>query len=184
MPTAWRMALSRVTLFGWNWMWLLTAALSADHCHVPNHRKEDSDSYDALMSESPEHHAAIVSWVLPPELRPSSSLPDKLSCDSAPRMGPLYRAPPRLSRDLLLASRQCRHPQHRSWTTVVNERAHPTGKDRDELIKRQQDELAYLRDKLVRAERQRRALERERDRLKRHNERLKLEVDPEIRTGC
>ena len=46
---------------------------------------------------------------------------------------------------------------------------------RDERIKRQQEELAYLGDKfkLVRAERQRRAKERGRDRLKRYYERVK-----------
>ena len=58
-----------------------------------------------------------------------------------------------------------------------------TGKDREELIKRQQEELTYLRDKLVRAERQHRAVERERDRLKRHNERLKRQLDAARRAG-
>ena len=55
--------------------------------------------------------------------------------------------------------------------------------DRDELIKRHQEELAHVRDALVRAERQRRAVERERDRLQRRNERLQRQLDAARRAG-
>jgi transposase len=59
---------------------------------------------------------------------------------------------------------------------VVDERARPTGDERDELIKRQQDEIAHLREEVARTE-------RERDRLKRQNERLKQQLDAARRAG-
>ena len=56
------------------------------------------------------------------------------------------------------------------------DRTPPTPDDRDGLIKRQQEEIARLRDALTRAE-------RERDRLKRRNERLKDQLDAARRAG-
>lgn len=52
----------------------------------------------------------------------------------------------------------------------------PASDDRDALIKRQQEEIARLRDALTRAE-------RERDRLKRRNERLEDQLDAARRAG-
>jgi transposase len=58
----------------------------------------------------------------------------------------------------------------------VPEERTPPPNDRDALIKRQQEEIARLRDALTRAE-------RERDRLKRRNERLKDQLDAARRAG-
>ena len=55
-------------------------------------------------------------------------------------------------------------------------RTPPQDDDRDTLIKRQQEEIARLRDALTRAE-------RERDRLKRRNEQLKDQLDAARRAG-
>lgn len=55
--------------------------------------------------------------------------------------------------------------------------------ERDELIKRQQKEIAQLRDELARTDRQRREAERERDRLKRQNEHLNQQLDAARRAG-
>lgn len=59
---------------------------------------------------------------------------------------------------------------------MADERTCPTDDERDELIKRQQDEIAQLREELARAE-------RERDQLKRQNERLKQQLDAARRAG-
>ena len=64
-----------------------------------------------------------------------------------------------------------------------DEPARRTGKDRDELIRRQQEDIARLREELVRAARQRRAVERERDRLQQQNARLKQQLDMARRAG-
>ena len=55
-------------------------------------------------------------------------------------------------------------------------RTRPTCKDHDELIRRQQEELARLREALARTG-------RERDRLKRQNARLKQQLDAARRAG-
>ena len=55
-------------------------------------------------------------------------------------------------------------------------RARPTSKDRDDLIRRQQEELARLREALARTS-------RERDHLKRQNARLKQQLDAARRAG-
>jgi septal ring factor EnvC (AmiA/AmiB activator) len=52
----------------------------------------------------------------------------------------------------------------------------PASEDREALIKRQQEEIARLRDALTR-------VERERDRLKRRNERLQDQLDAARRAG-
>ena len=59
---------------------------------------------------------------------------------------------------------------------MPDERARPTRKERDELIKRQHDEIARLRDELTRTE-------RDRDRWKRRSERLKQQLDAARRAG-
>ena len=58
-----------------------------------------------------------------------------------------------------------------------------TRRERDDLIKRQQNEIIRLRDELSQAEHARRQAERERDRLKQHNERLKQQLDAARRAG-
>ena len=64
-----------------------------------------------------------------------------------------------------------------------DEPARRTGKDRDDLIRRQQEDIARLREELVRAARQHRAVERERDRLQQQNARLKQQLDMARRAG-
>jgi transposase len=59
---------------------------------------------------------------------------------------------------------------------VPEGRTPPAADDRDALIKRQQEEIARLRDALTR-------VERERDRLKRRNERLEDQLDAARRAG-
>jgi transposase len=61
-------------------------------------------------------------------------------------------------------------------TRVPDVHTPPTPDDRDALIKRQQEEIARLRDALTR-------IERERDRLKRRNERLEDQLDAARRAG-
>ena len=59
---------------------------------------------------------------------------------------------------------------------MAAERARRTGKDRDDLLNRQQEEIACLREELARTG-------RDRDRLKRQNERLKRQLDAARRAG-
>lgn len=59
---------------------------------------------------------------------------------------------------------------------MPDERARPTRDQRDDLIKRQQEDIARLRDELARTE-------RERDQLKRQNERLKQQLETARRAG-
>ena len=59
---------------------------------------------------------------------------------------------------------------------MADERARPTGDERDDLIKRQQEEIARLREELARTG-------RERDQLKRQNERLTQQLDAARRAG-
>jgi len=59
---------------------------------------------------------------------------------------------------------------------VHDERARPTGDERDDLIQRQQDEITRLREAVARAE-------REREQLRRQNERLKQHLDAARRAG-
>ena len=60
--------------------------------------------------------------------------------------------------------------------SVPDERPQRPDHDRDDLIKRQQDEIARLREKLARAE-------RDRDRWKRRHERVKQQLDAARRAG-
>ncbi len=59
---------------------------------------------------------------------------------------------------------------------MADERTRPTRNERDELIKRHQEEIARLRDELARAH-------RDRDRWKRRSERLKHQLDAARRAG-
>ena len=59
---------------------------------------------------------------------------------------------------------------------MVDERTRPTRNERDELIKRHQDEIARLREELAR-------VTRDRDRWKRRSERLKQQLDAARRAG-
>lgn len=59
---------------------------------------------------------------------------------------------------------------------MADERARPSGDERDDLIRRQQEEIARLREELARAH-------RERDQLKHQNERLKQQLDAARRAG-
>ena len=59
---------------------------------------------------------------------------------------------------------------------MPDERTRPARDDRDEVIKRQQDEIARLREELARAQ-------RDRDRWKRQSDRLKQQLDAARRAG-
>ena len=66
---------------------------------------------------------------------------------------------------------------------MPDDRTRSTRDERDELIERQQTEIARLREEVARADQQRRDVERERDRLKRQNDRLKQHLDAARRAG-